>query len=236
MLPGDWASLIALLDGQPDADPIMRAQRLCEVCTSAAGVSGVALGIATNGARSTVCASDEVSSRLEELQTTVAEGPSIDAYRNGWPVLAPDLAARGEEYQWPWFGPAAVEAGARAMFSLPLRIAAVRLGALTLYRSSAGELDHTQLKDAGTLASAASVLLTLDQPGEQTAGAFLWVVGDRSRFRAEVYQAVGASMVHLDVNARDAFARLCAYAYAESRPIGEVSDDIMAGRLRLPSA
>ena len=232
MLPGDWASLIALLDGQPDADPMTRAQRLCELCTQTTAVTGVALGIAADGQRSTVCATDEVSSRLEELQTTVSEGPSIDAYWHGWPVLAPDLTTAGEG-QWPWFRPGAVEAGARAMFALPLRVAAIRLGALTLYRGTPGELDVQQLHDARTLAEAASILLSLDQPGEHTAGAFLWVVGDRSRFRATVYQAVGATMVHLEVDARDAFARICAHAYAHERTIGEVADDIMARRLRM---
>jgi anti-sigma regulatory factor (Ser/Thr protein kinase) len=232
MLPQDWASLIALLDGRPDADPITRAQRLCEVCTQATGVSGVSLGIAADGQRSTVIATDEVSDRLEELQTTVAEGPSIEAFRNGWPVLVPNLADRDEE-RWPWFRSEAVEAGARAMFALPLRVAAIRLGALTLYRSTAGDLNAGQLKDAKTLAEAGSILLSLDQPGENTASAFMWVVGDRSRFRAEVYQAVGRTMVHLEVDARDAFARICAYAYAGGRPIGEVADDIMDKRLRL---
>jgi hypothetical protein len=102
-----------------------------------------------------------------------------------------------------------------------------------LYRDRPGDLTGHQRQDAQTLADAASVLLTLDQPGERTAGAFLWVVDDRSRFRAAVYQAVGATMVHLEVDARDAFALLCAHAYAHGRPIGEIADDIMAGRLRL---
>lgn len=232
MLPQDWASLIALLDGRPDADPLTRAQRLCEVCTQTTGVSGVALGIAAHEQRSTVCVTDEVSDRLEELQTTVSEGPSIDAYRHGWSVLAPDLAAR-DETRWPLFGPGAVKAGARAMFVLPVRVAAIRLGTLALYRATAGDLDAQQLQDARTLAEAASTLLSLDQPGEQTAVAFLWVVGDRSRFRAQVYQAVGVTMVQLDVDARDAFARICAYSYAEERTIGDVADDIMARRLQM---
>jgi hypothetical protein len=232
MLPQDWASLIALLDGRPDADPITRAKRLCEVCVGTTGVTGVAMGIAADGQRSTVCTTDEVSDRLEELQTTVSEGPSIEAYRDGWPVLVPDLAAPGEN-RWPWFRSVAVEAGARAMFALPLRVSAIRLGALTLYRATPGGLDAGQRKDARTLADAAAILLSLDQPGAQTAEAFLWVVGDRSRFRAEVHQAVGATMVHLGVDARDAFARICAHAFAEGRPIGEVAEEIMAKRLRL---
>jgi hypothetical protein len=232
MLPADWTSLVALLDGQPDADPMTRAKRLCAVCVQTTGVTGVSLSIASNEQRSTVCATDEVSSRLEELQTTVSEGPSIDAYRFGWAVLLPDLTARGDE-QRLWFRSGAVQTGARAMFALPLRVSAARLGALTLYRDLPGELDANQLKDARTLAEAASILLSLDQSAKDTAKAFLWVVGDGSRFRSEVYQAVGATMVHLDVQPRDAFARICAYAYAQERTLGDVADDILASRLRL---
>lgn len=232
MLPRDWASLIALMDGHPTSDPVARIERLCGLCVESTGVSGVAVGIRSKEARSTVWATDEVSARLEELQSTVGEGPSIEAESQGWSVMAPDLAADSEQ-RWPWFRQAALEAGARAMFVLPLKVAALRLGVLALYRTSPGELDAEHLRDAGTLADAASVLLTLDQPGEHTAQAFMWVVGDRSRFHPEVHQAVGFTMVELGLDARDAFARIGAHAYAEGREILEVADDIVARRLRL---
>jgi hypothetical protein len=232
MLPGGWASLIAILDGRPDSDPITRAQRLCDLCVSTVGVTGAALGITSNGIQSTVCATDDVSNRLEELQATYSEGPSLEVFRRGWTVLVPDLSAEPER-RWPWFAEAAIEAGARAVFALPLRVGGIRMGALTLYRATSGDLSDEQRRDAATLAEAGSILLALDQPGAHTAEAFLWVVGDRSRFRAEVYQAVGATMVHLGVDTRDAFARICAYAYAEGMTIGAVAHEIMAKRLRL---
>lgn len=231
MLPEGWANLVALLDGEPDPDPLTRTQRLCALCLQATAVEGVALGIKSNGHRSTVWATDAVSDRLEDLQIEFSEGPCVEALRDGWPVLVDDLAA-GNERRWPWFTPAAVETGARGFFVLPLQIGAIRLGVLSLYRTSAGELHPEQFRDALVLAEAAGLLLTLaDTP--DTAGAFVWAVGDQSRFHAEVHQAVGVLIVQLDLDARDAFARLCAHAYVTGRSIGDVAVELVAGQLRL---
>lgn len=232
MLPEDWASLVALLDGRPDADPMTRVQRLCGLGAEITAMSGASLGIATDHTRSTVAATDDVSNRLQDLQSDFDEGPGLDAVRRGRSVLVPDLLAQPEG-RWPWFTPAAVQEGARAVFAFVVRVGAMPVGALLLYRDRAGGLNTERLQDARKLAEAASVLLALRQPGEEAAEAFLWVVGDRSRFRAEVYQAIGATSIHLKVDVAEAYARLCGYSYATGRPLAEVAEAIMAGRLRL---
>jgi transcriptional regulator with GAF, ATPase, and Fis domain len=231
VLPQGWSRLIALLDGQPDADPITRAQRLCELSVATVGVTGATLSLVSDQHRSTVCATDEVSDRLEDLQVEFSEGPTVEAVRHGWPVLVPDLSD-GSESRWPWYIPAAVEAGVRAVFAFPVRVGAIRLGALSLYRDSPGELDEVQVKDARTLADAAAVLLSIGH-GADAAEAFVWAMNDRSRFRAEVHQAVGATTSALGVDANQAFALLRAHAFAAGRPIAEVAADIMAKRLQL---
>ncbi len=231
MLPQGWARLIALLDGQPDADPMGRARRLCDLCVETAGVTGSTLGIIGGEHRSTVCATDEVSDRLEDLQLTFSEGPSVDAVRDGVAVLVPDLSDASDS-RWPWYRQAALEAGARAVFVFPVQVGAIRLGSLALYRTSTGALGPDQAKDARTLADAAAVLLSVGT-GADTAEAFVWAMDDRSRFRAEVHQAVGSTMVELDVDAKQAFALLRAHAFTTGRPIAEVAADIMAQRLRL---
>lgn len=232
MLPESWASVVAVLDGRPDADPISRVQRLCGLCAEIAGVSGASLGLTVDGQRSTVAASDELSDRLQDLQSDFAEGPGLDAVQRGRSVLVPDLLGQPEA-RWPWFAPAAAAAGARAVFAFVVRVGAVPRGTLLLYRDHPGGLDAEQLRDAGRLAEAASVLLALRQPGSTTAEAFMWVVGDRSRFRAEVYQAVGATSVHLGVDVDEAYARICGYAYATAQTIAEVATAIMGGQLNL---
>ena len=232
MLPHGWTELVALLDQQgPGVDPMTRVQRLCALCVQATGVTGAALSVATHGTRSTVCATDELSDRVEELQDTLGEGPSVEALRTGNSVLMGDLAA--SDGRWPGFTPAAYDAGVRGLFVFPLRMGAARLGVLALYRTDVGPLDDDQFKDAWVLAEAATVLLMLTSPDGEPAEASDWVLGDRSRFRPEVHQAVGVTMVHLDVGPRDAFARICAHAFATNTPIGVVSAEIVARKLRL---
>ena len=223
---------MALLDGRPDADPMTRVQRLCGLCVEVTGVCGAALGVSTASGRTSVAATDEVSTRLEDLQDDFAEGPGLEAVRRGRSVLVPDLLGQPEA-RWPWFTPAAVQAGARAVFAFPVRMAALPMGSLVLYRRDPGGLGEQQLQDVHQLVDAAAVLLALKQPGTQAAEAFLWVVGDRSRFRTEVYQAVGATTVHLGVDPVEAYARICGYSYATGRPIADVATAIVEGRLRL---
>lgn len=232
MLPNGWAELVALLDQGPDADPMTRVQRLCTLCVEVAGVAGAAVSVATEDARSTVWATDDVSNVIEDLQDTVGEGPTVDALRTGESVLIADLTASNG--RWPAFTPAASELGARALFVIPLQMGAALIGTLTLYRGTTGPLAEGQFKDAWILAEAATVLLML-APEDAAEPAATWVLGDRSRFRPEVHQAVGSTMVHLAVGPEEAFARLCAHAFATGTPVGVVANDILAGRLRLDS-
>jgi hypothetical protein len=231
VLPQGWTELVALLDGHPDDDPMSRLKRLCGLAVEVTGVSGASVSLTSASARSTVCTTDALGEDLEELQVTLGEGPSVQAARDARAVLVPDVADLGE--RWPAFVPAATDLGARAVFVLPLGMGAMRLGTLTMYRRVPGSLSEEQLKDARTLVEGASVLLTMDPPGDESAEAFVWVLGDESRFRPEVHQAVGATMVHLGVGPREAFARLCAYAYSSETSMAVVASEIMARRLRL---
>lgn len=231
MLAHSWTELAALLDTGPDNEPMSRVQRLCALCVEVAGVTGVAVSIATDDARSTVCATDDASDRLEDLQDTLGEGPSVDALRGGESVLVANLAA--SDGRWPGFTPAASGEGVHAVFVFPLRMGAAHLGTLAMYRNEAGPLDEGQFKDAWVLAEAATVLLMLSSPGGDPVTASDWVLGDQSRFRPDVHQAVGVTMVQLDVGPRDAFARICAHAFATNTPIGEVAAQIVAKKLRL---
>jgi hypothetical protein len=104
---------------------------LCELGVETAAVTGATLGIIGGEHRSTVCATDEVSNRLEDLQLTFSEGPSVDAVRDGVAVLVPDLSDASDS-RWPWYTPAALEAGARAVFVFPVQVGAIRLGSLAL--------------------------------------------------------------------------------------------------------
>jgi hypothetical protein len=218
-------------DGEPDSHRLALAKRLCALCRDNAGASGVSLAVRSADGQCTICATDLRSDRLEETQVVVSEGPGIDASRLGQAQLVYDLRELPDD-TWPWFTSAALELGARAVFVFPLQVGPVRLGTLTLHRTAPGALSPDQINQTRALAGAAALLLTLQDRGDGV-GAVPWAVGDGSRFRAEVHQAVGVMMVQCDVDATDAFAVLCAHAYATGRPMEEIAGEVVTRRLRL---
>lgn len=226
------ASLTSLLDDRSDVDPLTLTGRLCSLCAAATGVSGVALVVVGKVNRSTVCASDAVSAALEDLAFVCGEGPSVDACRHGRAVLVADLVTESPS-RWPWFAPAAVRAGARAIFAFPLYLSGCLVGATVLYRATPGELAPEEVRDAWTLAEAASVLLSTEEPASAGVLGSAWVVGNRSRFRARVHQAVGVTMDDLHLDAVDALALLAAHAFVTGEPIRVVAERILTQNFRL---
>lgn len=204
--------------------------RLCDAFVDGlAGVDGAGLTVMTPlPAQQVRYASDPVSSRIEELQVLLGEGPCMEAFARGRPVLASDLDDPYWTRQWPVFAPAAVSAGALALYALPLQVGAVCLGVIDLYRPVPGRLTGADLADALVFADAATELLLAEQlPGGQVAG-----TGRTFSHRAVVHQATGMVSVQLTVPISDAFLRLRAYAYATDRDLDDVARDVVARRLR----
>jgi hypothetical protein len=217
--------------------------RLAGVCGAAVRtlpVDGASIALSTRqGAQAVGYATDDVYRRLDEAQVTAGEGPAIDALRVGVPVLVDDLAGSGAGRRWPAFTPVAREAQVHALFALPLRIGAIRLGVLSLFRLARGALGDADLSAALRLADAgAYALLGLFESGDTLDGA---ATGHRvdgngaahDLYRATVHQASGMVMVQLDVPIDEALARMRAYAYAEDRPLAEVARAVVARSLRL---
>ena len=197
---------------------------LAAACVRALPVSGVGLALMTDqGPAGTIAATDGPAVELEELQFTLGEGPCVDASRTGRPVLQPDLA-RTAPSRWPAFADGALEAGIRAVFAFPLRVGAIRVGVLDLYRDEAGPLSEDELTEALCFADAATLVLLHEQAGSQ-------VQETTSPFddRAEVHQATGVISVQASVGLAEALVLLRARAFAEGRPLGEVAQDVLSG-------
>ncbi|MFL6073833.1 MAG: GAF and ANTAR domain-containing protein [Mycobacteriales bacterium] len=208
-----------------------------DVCAVAIRVCGVDRAAVTvmlpANPHETLWASDRVASELEELVFTLGEGPCVDA-RVGGPVLTADLAAPDCLARWPVFAPAAVQAGARAVFALPLQVGAIRLGVLDLYRAEPGGLDRERLADALVLADTVCALLLDEAHRDSSVPDGYWPeqVGGQ---HPVVHQATGMVLVQLGVSAAVALSRLRAYAFAHDRRLSEVAGDVVARRLRFQS-
>jgi diguanylate cyclase (GGDEF)-like protein len=103
-----------------------------------------------------IAASHESAMRYEKLQTELGEGPCLAAYNSGVAISVPDLRL---EQRFPEFSRRALSAGLVAVFTFPLRHDDVQLGALDLYRATAGPLSADHMRAAQTLADVAAAYL-----------------------------------------------------------------------------
>jgi hypothetical protein len=217
--------LAGVNDGRSDVGRMP--QRLVSACAHALPVTGVALVLmADAGPAGTVAATDATAGTMEDLQFTLGEGPCVESSGTGRPVLQPDLARTGPA-PWPGFSAAALEAGIVAIFALPLRVGAIRLGVLDLYRDAVGELSADELADALSYADAAiAVLLHLHAQGRAGGAQLGWVPVIEDR--AEVHQASGMVSVQAGVGLGDALVLLRARAFASERAVVQLARDVLA--------
>jgi hypothetical protein len=207
---------------------------VCAAAVAGVGVDGAGVTMMLSPiVRDAVHATDRVAGELEEWQLAFGEGPCVDAFAVGGPVLVLDLDAPDYSARWPAFTPAALESGARALFALPLQVGAIRLGVLDLYRARPGALSSHELADALVFADTAGMLLLDEAAGiEPDTADQAWQHDDPTAHQAQVHQATGLILVQLGVSADIAFARLRAYAYAEDRRLGDVARAVVERRLR----
>lgn len=203
---------------------------LCRAAAARLAVDGASVTVLGGPAvREPLSATDELSAQLEELLLTTGEGPGAEDFRYGSPMLIPDLAPATE--RWPGFAPAAVAAGARALFAFPLQAGAIRAGVLSLYRGQPGPLTPQQLADALVFADIALQLL-LDSYAGISGSAEYRPLDGLSDSRAEVYQATGMISVQLGVSLEEAFVRLRAHAFSADTPLDDVAGDVVGRTLR----
>ena len=207
-------------------------QRLCRAAADALSATGVGVGlIGEAGAQMTLAASTAPVERIEQLQFSLGEGPCLDAYTTRRPVLVPDLQEM-DVTSWPAYALAAGDHGVRGVFAFPLQVGAARLGAMDVYRDTAGALTRESLGLALTFAEVATESI-LD--AQARSDSHDQVLNDAGADRYQVFQAQGMVMVQLGVTLGEAMARIRAHAYAHDRQLSDVAEDIIAGKLVLES-
>lgn len=209
----------------------MGSGRLCVVSAEVTEMTGAGIMLMSGDVhRGSLCTTDAVSHLLEQLQYGLGEGPCVDAYHDDRPVAEPDLT-HPRRPRWLAFTGPAIDAGVRAVFGFPLRMGAIRLGALNLYRDRAGPLTDAQHADALVMADlCAQAVLTMqaDAPAGTLAGA----LDAGADFQDVVHQASGMVAAQLDITVARALMRLRAHAFGNERSLTDVAGDVVARRLR----
>jgi hypothetical protein len=234
-LRGELDAAVARTDGQ-----LSIADRLCHALVDLLNVDGAAISFIFGGVSlGTLGASSELGRRLDELQFTYGEGPCLDAVALGRPVLVEDLGEEGKRH-WSAYATAALAAGVRAVFALPVVFSPSQIGALELLSFKPRTLSQDDLA-AATLAAeiAASPLSDLlggivDWAAETQRGEPWPALPPLAR--AAVYQAAGMVMRQLHVGPAEALVRIRAHAFAYSLTTSEVAIEIIEHRLLLAPA
>jgi len=215
----------------PDIGGEPKSTRLCDVGAEVTGMSGAGIMLMSGDTpRGSICSSNDVSALIEELQFSFGEGPCVDAYSHDRVVLEPNLSTPVEQ-RWLAFTTAALDAGVRAVFGFPLRVGAIRLGALNLYSDQAGPLTDDQHADALVMADIAAESVLAIQAGAPS-GQLAPQLAAGGSFANIVHQASGMVAVQLDVSVRIALSRLRAYAFGNSQSLADVARNVVARRLQ----
>ncbi|GAC1489133.1 MAG: GAF domain-containing protein [Solirubrobacteraceae bacterium] len=234
-MPGDRMSTV--LRAMADADVGGRSivDRVCFAAVELLALRGAGLSLIVDGQlRGTAGVSYAGVAGFQELQLALGEGPCVEAWRGGAAVLEPDLADP-RTARWPAFQSAGLAAGVSAVFAFPLRIGAICIGVLVLYRDETGPLSSEELALALVLADLATQIVLSLQAGAAP-DTLHELLADEPPHWAEVHQATGILSVQLGVPLDEAFVRLRAHAFASGETLRLVARAVVSGQLRFKSS
>jgi transcriptional regulator with GAF, ATPase, and Fis domain len=196
-------------------------QMLADRTAGLLGHSAVGLLLADpQGRLRFIAASDETTGLLELFQTQGADGPCLDAFRTGEPVVNADLRDAGE--RWPRFAPVAVSVGFRSVHAFPLRLRKEIIGALGVFGSEVGDLADDDVRIVQALADVASIGL-LQNRAIGRAEALTEQLQGALNTRIIIEQAKGAVAQARGISVDAAFALLRTFARSNNRRLSDVA-------------
>jgi len=172
-----------------------------------------------------MAASDEQSTLLELFQVQHQQGPCLDAFLTGRPVVNADLTHAAQ--QWPLFAPRATRLGFRSVHALPLRLRSTVIGALNLFGSGTGGISEDDVKVVQSLADVATIGLLQERTirrsevlSEQLQGAL--------NSRVVLEQAKGVLARTHGITVDQAFERMRGYARNHNIKLTDLARAVLA--------
>lgn len=169
--------------------------------------------------------STEDVARLELFQVQVQEGPCLDAFQTGRPVVnaALDTAAN----RWPQFAPRAAAAGYRAVHAFPLRLRDEVIGAIGVFHSDASSWGPADVDIAQSLAHVATIGL-LQERSLRRGAVLTEQLQSALNSRVVLEQAKGAVAERHGVTVDEAFQLLRSHARSTRTHLVDVAHAALA--------
>lgn len=204
---------------------------LCAVAAEFMALDGAAIALISNDEDlMSLCTSNHSASALMDLEIALGEGPAVDASR-GDVIEDTDLLAASDA-TWSTYRPEAVALGARAVFGYPVRLGAIRFGALSLFRNRPGPLDAGQASDAYLMASVISRAILAEQAGGSPGG-LVGELNGASMLDFRVHQAAGMLAIQGSMSVKDALVLLRAHAFGIGSQLSDLAERVVTGTTRL---
>ena len=177
-----------------------------------------------HGRLQNVASSNENGKRLELLQLQVEQGPCLDCFASGEPVVNADLATA--EVRWPKFAPALRDAGFGSVHAFPMRLRETVIGALNLFGHPETRFTADETRVVQALADIATIAI-LQERSVTRAEAVTEQLQGALNSRVIIEQAKGA-LAQLDgTTPSDAFQRLRAEARSSRRRLTDVAAGVL---------
>jgi GAF domain-containing protein len=207
--------------------------RLADRCVEIVDVTaaGLLLGSA-DGELRLLASSSEAVRVLELFAIQTDEGPCIDCFRTGEPIVNLDLVDAGG--RWPRFAPKAVEAGFRSVHAIPMRLRGETIGVLNLVRGHEGALRDVDVVAAQALADVATIAI-LQHRVTSDAQALNEQLTQALSTRIVIEQAKGVVAERAGVDMEQAFVRLRSHARNHNLRLTDVAQAVSTKSLPVAS-
>lgn len=211
-----------------DFDLVDFLHNLTEHAAAVSGADAVGLLLADHGGvLRFMAASNDTGEIMELFQLQNSEGPCLDCFTTGRPVVNVDLNGSAVE-RWPSFAPAAESVGLRSVHAFPLRLRDEVIGALNLFSRSETEFADDEVRIVQALADVATIAIIQERSiwraeilTEQLQGAL--------NSRVLVEQAKGALAQLEGSTPEEAFQLLRSRARESRRRLVDVADEVLQG-------
>lgn len=212
-----------------DFDIVDLLTTLSDRCVEILDVDGAGIMlVGSDGALRVTASSSEVMRLVELFELQSEEGPCLDCYRTGEPVVNQVLATVNG--RWPNFAPVAVVAGFRAADAVPMRLRDNVIGAVNLFSAEPGALDDSDLIAARALADVATIAI-LQQRRIFDADTVNGQLNHALTSRIIIEQAKGLIAGRETLDMSDAFDRLRTYARNHNRRLHDIASSVVDGSL-----
>jgi GAF domain-containing protein len=164
---------------------------------------------------------------LELYQLQNSEGPCLDCFTTGQPVVNADLDHAAD--RWPVFAPRALELGYRSVHAFPMRLREHTIGALNLFGSADSLFDDTEVRVVQALADVATIAL-MQERTIRRAEELTEQLQAALNSRIVIEQAKGAVAALAGITPDEAFSLLRSRARSGQRRLVDVARAVLEER------